>query len=256
MTHFWHTPSLSDMEEQKRWELSGIERGVLKVRQQLNAQGVGDSAVGSALIQRIIPKLVVGITRLQDEAAAALSTPSWGGRAQAWWYLAMLTTAETLAVITLKAVLSSPPKDFALHRALLPLASELDRNLYEQIDFEVWREEDTEGVLSTFLANYKTSARNLKRLRERIGRARSEKWDRDAGIQFGVVLLNALAVSEPEWFSIERVRTKGRKTEVHFIFQQSVLDAISDLVSTHELSQPVLLPMICQPLDWRHTDAV
>lgn len=47
MAHYWHTPSLSEIEAQKHWELEGVERGVRKVRAEIDAQNVGDSQLGS-----------------------------------------------------------------------------------------------------------------------------------------------------------------------------------------------------------------
>lgn len=72
MSRFWHSPSASDIEAQKHWELEGVERGVRKVREEIDSQRVADSTLGSALSQRAVPRLIREIEAAQAEAENGL----------------------------------------------------------------------------------------------------------------------------------------------------------------------------------------
>jgi DNA-directed RNA polymerase len=247
-TRFWRPPSASDIEAQKHWELDGIERGVRRVRAEIEGQRVGDSILGSTLVQHIVPALIDQITAAQKEAELGLIQGA--GRPSPWWYLLLMLPADTLAVITIKRVLSATPRDFTFNRPLTGLASDINRTVLDQLDYEDWRQEDKDTV-DRFFNNYELTPRNLKRLRERLSRKREQRWEQDVGIQFGVVLLTLLCQAKPEWFSIEQARLRGGRWEYQLVITDEGRDVLFTLSEQCELSQPMLLPMICQPADWR-----
>ncbi len=68
------------MEEQKHWELDGVERGVRRVREEIDGQKVADSKLGSALAQRAVPRLIHELEpRPADNRASGLGTLSLRG---------------------------------------------------------------------------------------------------------------------------------------------------------------------------------
>jgi hypothetical protein len=250
MAHFWHTPSLADIEEQKHWELDGVNRGVARVRAEIDGQKVADSALGSALSQQLVPNLVAEIQSAQKNAELALIESSLSkGRVNPLLYMLLLLPAETLAVITVKRTLSAPPREFTFNQTITT-ASDIDRTVRDQLDYEDWLHEDRQMV-ERFFQNYELSPRNLKRLRDRVGRRRQERWDKHLGIQFGTLLLELMAKSKPEWFRIEQARLRGGRWEYQLVVTETARDALFKLSEQCELSQPAHLPTIIPPADWR-----
>lgn len=252
MAQFWHTPDLHEIEQQKHWELDGVESGVRKVRDDLDSQRVADSELGSVLQQRAVPALITKIKAAQAEAVAGVKAGG-RGRPSPWWYLILLFKPETLAVITVKKALSFLPRDFTFNPALTGLASDINVALRDQCDYEEWRSEGKHEreVVDRFFKNYDMNARNLKRLREKTGRKREERWTRDDGINFGVRLLTLLTEAVPDWFKIDQQRLRGGRYEYQFIFTDEAKEALFRIGQQCELSRPSLLPMIVPPADWK-----
>jgi len=251
LAHYWHTPGLSEIEEQKHWELEGVERGVRKVRAEIDAQNVGDSQLGSALIQRTAPLLIAKIAETQDMVEKGFADSAGTKlRVPPWWYIILMLPADKLAVITIKKAMSFRPRDFTLCPALTGLASDISRSVLDQLEYEDWRKEDKKRV-DRFFENYNLNARNLKRLRERLAVKREQRWDTSTGVQFGTQLLTLLCEAVPEWFSIEQARLRGGRWEYQLVFSEAARDALFKMGEQSELSQPSLMPMICPPDDWR-----
>lgn len=254
MAHYWHTPSASDIEAQKHWELDGVERGVRRVREEIDNQKVADSKLGSALAQRAVPRLIHELEAAQAEAEAGLAGMAGKrGRVTPWWYMMLMLPADKLAVITVKKVMSFNPREFTFNPALTGLASEINNALKDQLDYEDWRSESKESKadVDRYFEKHRLTPRNLKRLRERLDKKREERWDTSGGIQFGVVLLNRLCAAVPDWFSIESARLRGGRFEYQLVFSNAAREALFQMSEQCELSQPALMPMICPPADWR-----
>lgn len=249
MAQFWHTPDLHEIEEQKHWELDGVERGVRKVREELDTQRVADSQLGSVLQRRAVPALLEKITEAQATAVAGL-TSGERGRPAPWWMMICLFKPETLAVITVKKAMSFLPRDFTFNPALTGLASDVNAALKDQMDYDEWRGED-KATVDRFFENYDLNPRNMKRLRDKMGRKRVERWDRETGIQFGILLLRMLAEAVPDWFHIDYARLRGGRFEYQFMFTEAAKEALFKIGEQCELSRPSMLPMIAPPADWR-----
>lgn len=252
MTHYWHTPSLGDIEEQKHWELQGVERGVRRVRAELEGQKVSDSQLGAALAQRAAPQLITKIEEAQAAAEKGLADAMSGktGRPSPWWYQVLMLPADKLAVITIKNVLAFQPRDFTFNPPLTGLASDINRSLLDQLEYEDWRGADKQAV-DRYFEKHRLTPRNLKRLRERLELKRQERWDTPTGIQFGVVLLTMLSEAVPDWFKIEQARLRGGRWEYQFILTEAAREVLFKISEQSELSQPALMPMIVPPADWR-----
>lgn len=251
MADFWQTPGLGDIEAQKHWELEGVNRGVQRVRAEIDGQKVADSQLGSALAQRAVPRLIAKIEEAQEVALSGLARSAAGdGRPTPWWYLILMLPADKLAVITVKKCMSAPPRDFTFNHALTSLANQVNRSVLDQLDYEDWRGEDKERV-DHYFNKYALTPRNLKRLRERFDRKRVERWDTNTGIQLGVVLLRLLAEAVPEWFAIEQARLRGGRWEYQFIITEAAREVLFKISEQCELSRPNLMPTIVTPADWR-----
>lgn len=254
MAHYWHTPTASDIEDQKHWELAGVERGVRRVRDEIDGQKVADSKLGSALAQRAVPRLIRELQSAQAEAEEGLAGMAGKrGRVTPWWYMMLMLPADKLAVITVKKVMSFQPREFTFNPALTGLASDINNAIRDQLDYEDWRSEskDAKATIDRYFEKHRLTPRNLKRLRERLDKKREDRWDTPTGVQFGVVLLNRLVAAVPDWFSIESNRLRGGRYEYQLVFSEAAREALFRMSEQCELSQPALMPMICPPADWR-----
>lgn len=253
--NLWTEPHIADIEKQIRWEMSGVERGVDRVRSQMQDQGVGDSEVGMKIMRRVVPPLIALITEAQAEASEAIDKR---GRPLLWWWLILTLPADQLAVITLKATLTEKPRDFTLAMSVSKVASVISRITWTQVDYARWKEAQGEKApednqYQHYLRRTKVpDAKSFKRFSERIQRVRLEKWDHDAGVVFGAKLIALLAEAAPDWFEISTTRLRGSiLTEKQLVMTDAARDAILDLTEQSELSRPMLLPMITPPADWR-----
>ncbi|MDR3473438.1 MAG: hypothetical protein P4M09_17405 [Devosia sp.] len=249
MAHFWHTPAISDIEAQKHWELEGVERGVRRVRAELESQKVSDSQLGAAIAQRAAPQLIEKIKAGQKAAEDGLATIT-KGRPAPWWYQILMLPADKLAVIVIKNVLSFQPRDFTFNPPLTGLAKDIHRSILDQLEYEDWRGADKVTV-DRYFEKHRLTPRNLKRLRERMEQKRVERWDATTGIQFGVVLLTMLAEAVPDWFLIDQARLRGGRYEYQFIITPAAREVLFKITEQSELSQPALMPMLCPPADWQ-----
>jgi hypothetical protein len=249
-------PHIADIEGQIRWEMSGVERGVQRARAQMAEQKVGDSEVGMKLMRRVVPPLIASIKAAQAEASEGVANPK-RGRPQLWWWLILLLPADQLAVITLKAALTEKPRDFTLAMAVTKVANAISALAWTQVDYELWREAQGEkDPLDNEFLHYlrrvkQPDAKSFKKFSERIQRQKIERWDHEAGIQFGVKLISLLVEAAPDWFEIKVGRLKGGRTENQLVMREAAKEAILDLTEQTELSRPMLLPMIVPPADWR-----
>jgi len=253
LTHFRHSaPHISEIENQIRWEMSGIERGAQRVREQMQSQDVGDGEAGVKIARRIAPALVDKIREAQRQAADGIAAAK-RGKPILWWWLIVLLEPEKLAVITLKGVLSEKPRDFTFNPAVSAAAAIISANAHTQIDYESWKgDEANESEFLTYLrANKVVDAKSFKRYSDRIKRQRMEKWDHKVGISFGAKLIELLTEAAPDWFSVSTNRLKGGRYEAQIVFSEEAKEAIADIWEQTELSRPMLLPMVCPPADWR-----
>lgn len=254
--NLWNEPHIADIEGQIRWEMSGVERGVQRAREQMAEQNVGDSDVGVKLMRRVVPPLIEKIEEAQAEASAAIAAVK-RGPPHLWWWLIPMLPADQLAVITLKAALSEKPRDFTLAMSVTSVACRINSAVWTQLDYETWREEQGEkdpedNQFLHYLRRVKQpDVKTFKKFSERIQWQKIEKWDAETGIVFGVKLIALLCKAAPDWFETKVGRLKGGKSEAQLVLMDAVKETIFDLTEQTELSRPMLLPMITPPADWR-----
>jgi hypothetical protein len=253
---FRQPPHLSDIDAQIRWEMSGVERGVDRARDQMNDQKVGDSEVGMKLMRRVVPPLIEKIKAAQAEASEAVANPK-RGRPQFWWWLILLLPADQLAVITLKGALNERPREFTFNFPVVRVANNIARAAWTQLDYELWREAQGEKdpgdneFLHYLRRTKQPDVKSFKKFSEKIARKKIERWDFDTGIVFGVKLIELLCAAAPDWFSVKTNRLRGGRTENQLVMSEDAKETIYSLTEQTELSRPMLLPMIIPPADWR-----
>lgn len=255
VTHPVGDIDIKEIERQVRWEMAGVQRGADRVREQMENQTVADSDVGQKIMRRLAPPLV---ERIREAQKFANETLIGRGNHPPWCWFIVLVKAEELAVITLRAILGAKPRDFTFNPPLTSVAMAIGADTQTQIEFESWRidqkEKDPEDNEFLQYLNYNRGVvdeRSFNRFREKINLKREKKWERRHRLSFGVMLIECLIDAVPDFFSVETVRIKAGKTEKQIIFSDEAKELIGDLTEQCELSRPMMLPMICQPAEWR-----
>lgn len=131
MTHLWHTPPIWVIEDQIKWEMEAVRRGVERAREALDSQALGDGAVGSRLIRSVLPPFVQAIRAASLEAQEGIVgvEGTAGGRPNLWWWIIQLLEPETTAVIALKALLSLSPREFTFNRPVTGAAAHISNEI-------------------------------------------------------------------------------------------------------------------------------
>lgn len=268
LVKYWSNPHIADIEEQIRWEMVGVERGVERAREAFEDRTIADGDVGRKLIALAVPRLAAVIKSAQEEAMAHLTKPG-RGRPLLWWLQILTLTPEQLAVITFRAVLNYKPRDFTFNRPLTAVCVKLDLDVKLQLDFEDWKEDERAKTKAggkdengrnlvvnqyeRFLRSTKqVNAKTFKKFCEKIERRRKDRWSREDGIAFAAKLIELLCLAIPEWLHVEYRSTKGGASEKQIIFSEECKALIAEIVEQTELSRPLLMPMICPPEDWHY----
>lgn len=256
MAQNWHTPHIADIEAQIRWEMEAVQRGVERAREAAKVQQVADTDVGTSVMRRLVPALAARIKAKQEEAQAAILAAQ-RGRPQLWWWMVQMLDAESLAVITIRTLFTATPRDLTFNRPITYVARNINRSVVLEVEYSDWKVEQQklpkdQNLFLKFLRSTKqVDAKAFKRFSEKYQIKRDQKWDMSTGITFGVWLLNELAETAPDWFSIKTVRTRTGLSEVQFAFSEEAKERICDLTEQSELNRPLNLPMTCPPADWR-----
>lgn len=267
LAHFRHTPpSALQIEQQIRWEHHAVERGVKRYREMTNSMALAETTPGMRAMKDIIPKLVPAIKAAQEEAIKSIQDAG-KGRQPDWWWLISFLSADQLAVISLKCAFSERSSQATTNRSVQSVARQIGSTIYEQMQFEEWREEERRLVKEAKEAGetrpnlYDALVRSVKvvdrqvfrRWSTRIDRLRSTPWPIEARIQIGVKLIDLLVEASGQWFEIVISRIRGGKTERHLRLSALALAAIEDMTTQAELARPFQLPMICPPRPWVFT---
>lgn len=241
--------------------MHGIERGVERIRKAMDeANHLGDTDVGMKLITRVAPPLITKIKEAQAEATQGVTNGKRGAPVQ-WWWLILTIDAEQLAAITLKSVFTQSPREFTFNLAVTTVANAISKVAQTQIDYETWKEEERRKAKEDkdYVDQHMRFLRSTKQIDQkafakfsaRIERQRAEKWTKEAGVSFGVKLLQLLCDALPDWFSVGEGHLKGGRTEKQIQFSDQAKEMMADLIERNELSRPMLLPMICPPAPWQ-----
>lgn len=256
MAHYWHTPHISDVQDQIEWELAAVQRGVERVREQMEARDLSDTDVGTVVMRRLMPRYLSALRAATITAQEAVSSGT-KGRPELWWWMILMLTPEQLAVIVLKAVFSDSPREFTFNRPVTGVAASISRDILLQLEFEDWQEAEKgkpkeENQFLKFLRSTKqVDPKSFKKFSEKLGLKRAKRWERKEGIIFGTKLLVLLCEAAPDWFEIKSCRVRGGQSEYQIALSDEAKEAIGDLTEQTELNRPLLLPMIQPPADWR-----
>jgi len=220
-----------------------------------------DSDVGSKLVNQCMKPLVAGIKEAQAEAQEGKSQP---GRETVWWNPIPCLSAESMAAVILRTVLAGmQPKVRPWAACCLRIAA----NIKQQREFELWKDRHFQGEREEESAVnlYKVMTARCKRIDSRAARKFMRQstdldclnWDKKVCIHTSMKLMDMLVRNGNGWFKLPYVkRGYGRTvhTEKTLRLTEVALQAIEQDHQRCELNRPFLLPMLCEPAEWRFNE--
>jgi len=251
------------------WETGGIARGVERYRNEMakdvakfeatGRSAFADSDVGSKLVNQCMKPLVAGIKEAQAEAQEGKAQP---GREAVWWNPILCLSAESLAAVVLRTVLAGmQPKVRPWTACCLRIAA----NIKQQREFELWKDRQFEGEGEGAINLYKVMTARCKRIDSRAARKFMRQstdldrlnWDKKLCVHIGMKLMDVLVRYGNGWFELSYVR-KGYGRTIHtektLRLTEVALQAIEQDHQRCELNRPFLLPMLCEPAEWRFNE--
>jgi hypothetical protein len=269
-----------DIREEVKWERESVERGVKRYRDSLFDEredgsmvpvGIDETRPGMEIMRDCMKPLVAAIREAQAEAIEGLGASVPQGRPQIWWYPILCLSAEKIAFIVLKTVLSAPHREsnssgnrMPAARTRLALSMEIGRHIQTEREFELWRDQENKLAKEQKRPNYWYMLRNFapqvderafKKFSKQSKQYVAMEWSRALRIHIGTRLLALVVTHGGGWFEevyVLRRATGGRRAgqEARISLTQTAYDWLEKRHGFNEEQRPWLLPMLVQPLDW------
>jgi DNA-directed RNA polymerase len=255
------------IDEQKRWEVDCADAGARRYRE-ANAELTLDQTLpGTTVLRQTVPPLARAVAALQQEAEAGIAEGG-RGRNPEWWWLVTQLDAEKLALLVLRATLSTgSAAGRGRDRQVTSLALVVADGIKLQMEHERWVAQEREQTKAAkragverpdLLAALKSrvkrvDARAWKRWTQKIGQVRDEPWPVQARLVIGTLLLETMVRVTEGWFEVILQPVPGGKTEKRLRLTDVALAAIDDLDQRAALAMPLHLPMIAPPRPWRRS---
>ena len=256
------------------WETCGIERGVQRYQNELNKDvskfsntgrsAFADTDVGSKLVDQCMRPLVDGV---KEEQAAAQLGFSKKGHTAIWWLPILCLQPEKKAAVTIRTVLAGLQPEVSHSRPWTACALLIGANIKMEREFDLWKERQyrearDEGSINLF----KVMTKNCKRIDTRAARKFMRlstdldrlDWTKETKLHIGMKCLDILVRHGNGWFEMSLVGRgygRTRHTEKTIKLTQVARTAIEQDHRRCEFNRPFLLPMLCEPAEWRWNEA-
>lgn len=260
---------VADIEAQKRFEIHCIEEGVRRFRYQdqggkptddghTTRKGLADQTATRIIYDDILPGLIKRVTQMRDEAALYCLEPK-GQFSLGMLPLALLDPEQT-SVIALRGMMADEYSEKALAKKLTSVELKIGNMLFQQLEFEDWKAQETERAkedkdyiskykrLLTFLKGQPVNQKQWSRFMSKYGERRARKQRKDA-IILGARLVQVLIEEGQGWFEMSMIFERGHGAKV-VRFSPEALAALKEQRENCELQKPVLRPMLCPPKPW------
>lgn len=252
------------------WESGGIQRGVDRYHNELNKDvskfsetgrsAFADTDVGSKLVDQCMKPLVAGI---KEEQAVAQLGFSKKGHAAVWWLPMLCLQPEKIAAVTIRTVLAGLQPEVSHSRPWTAAALLIGANIKMEREFDLWKERQYREAKQDGSVNlYKVMTKNCKRIDTRAARKFMRlstdldrlDWTKEVRLHIGMKCLDTLVRHGNGWFEMSLVGRgygRTRHTEKTVKLTQVARDAIEQDHRRCEFNRPFLLPMLCEPAEWR-----
>lgn len=255
------------------WERESVERGVRRYRSSLyddqkdggqRLKDLADLEPGQRIMCEVVHHSVVAIEDAQREALAGLEAKSGargGNRMPAWWAPLLSLSAEKVAVIGVRSLLTGGASGPG--RKLRSVALEIGRHMQTEREFELWRvaEDKAQKEDPARRSHWRLMKAISKEINEAaftMWRKKSQRldslgWPRDIRLQAGTKVIDLIVQHGGGWFEVglESVsRGRFRTTERFVKLTEVAQEWVKSRHLGNELNRPWLLPMICEPRPW------
>lgn len=258
---------INAIEEQKAWEVEGVNRGVARYRKEVakaNQKGnEADLPPGERMMVELIGNMAPAINEKVQDALDRIVAGNGASRFP--WLLPMLSlTGEQWAYITGRTALSFADRERSATHVALAIAG----RGRDQVDLENWKDHESslkaeaKGRGATHRSVYDEMIRRVKTISPRSARKWMKKcatfersdWSLETRTHVGNLLLHVLVENGGGWFQFDLVYSteRGRFTSERRL---KLTDIAREYLQYHhaqsELTRPWMLPMLCPPNDWR-----
>jgi DNA-directed RNA polymerase len=255
---------IQDIERQQRWEAEAVEEGVRRYRRAIAEADLPDTPAGVIAMREMMAGLVPAIQATQDEAIAGLTAKEKGRNPEWWWYLSFLS-AEKLAVITVRMMLTTT---FKIEKVPFlresSLAHQIGSAVMLELEMEKWKRDEAArakeeaGHVDLFkimkMRVPNATARDFRRWRRKIAGIERLNWPLNIRVQVGLKLI-ALAIEHGGGWFERRIIWRMGKTERAILKTDVASVAVQDINSRLEINRPLRVPMLCPPKPWRRLNA-
>lgn len=254
-------PTERELEEQARFEVEGFNEGVERYRDAIANRDLTELTAGQKLLLEIVEPLSAAIAKARAEAVASIAKQGGGDR-QPWaWPIQLVEDPSRLAVITLGCVLSMPRIErdedtirLSMHGIpVTTMARHIASAIKMQVQYDTWAE-GNEALDRKLRAKFPMLHRNVwRRWRVKVNALREEDWAPSVEAAVGAHLIHLLVQTAPTRFRVEHQSVRG-KAAAHLVISDETIELIDDVTTRAEVARPLLMPMICEPLDWRYEE--
>lgn len=250
-------------DEQIAHEMAGVEEGIKKYRDSLNDPQlkIADTAAGRKIFNETMAMLIPAISEAQDEAIQGIANGGKGKPPVWWWYISFVS-ADKLAFITMRSILSARMANNQMGRKASAVCLDIGGGVKNQIEFEKWLRESKKTAKETggpdLASRLVRRAKNFNQRQwgnwcRKIDSIETLDWRRDAKMHIGSKLLQLALESTGGFFTMEYVQIRN-KTERQLFLSEPCRAMIEDIHSRVEVASPVIKPMLVPPRPWQWSE--
>jgi hypothetical protein len=257
-------PTIQELEEQARFEVEAFEEGTKRYREAIKSQDLTELTAGQRLLREVVgsPDRPGFAAAIAKERAACTESLTRLGQTSPWALpFQLIEEDDRLAVITLGAVLSGRRLQLdedlyrlsSLSTPITHMARHISSAIRMQVEYDRWSE-GNEALNKKLRKRFPTLHRNVwSRWRTKLNALREEPWDVKTEVAVGAAFIHLLVETAPKRFTIEKHSVRG-KPALYLTISDETVELLDDVTTRMEVARPLLMPMICEPLDWRYEE--
>lgn len=250
-------------EDQRRFEMQGVNDGIGKFRKMLDEGNIADTGAGRKIFKETMNLIVPAIREAQELAIEGIANSGPGVRPVWWWYISFVS-AEKLAYIALRSVLGIRMTKSGMGRPARAICLSIGLAVRQQVEFEKWLRDSKDEAKNTggpdVAARLVRKAKNFNQRQwgnwtRRIKSIETLDWRRDVRMHIGAKILELVIENGGGFFELRYVQIRN-KTERQVFLSDACRAMLDDINSQLEIAAPVLKPMLTEPLEWHWNDTL
>lgn len=254
--------------------MGAIEQGKRRYERMIAESGLADTTPGQIALREMLgdPRegrgLIWACEQAREEARTGLIDGGLGLKPE-WWWMIRFLSAEKLALITARCILTDINKADGPGNPMAGIAISVGAAVKLEMEYEAWqqrskedkkagRTRDSKGnpIDVARIMRVKTgevTAKTFRRWKRKLSSIENMEWTREMKLQIGTKLVLLAVEHGAGWFEYRKVAYRG-KTERRIFLSELASQAIADINARLEVQRPYLLPMICPPKPWKRVE--